>query len=102
MLTIKTTTRRALNLSWNVRPVRRANLIKLRKNSLPPSSEFFHQTTLQENSLPPSSESYTIVMEATGFSEALTDIYRPTNFPSQFVRTLNLTLKLHLTSDNDM
>jgi hypothetical protein len=40
MLTIKTTTRIALNLAWNVRPVRRANLTTLRENSLPPSSEF--------------------------------------------------------------
>jgi len=41
-LTFKTTTRIALNLAWNVRPVSRANLTALRENSLPPSSEFPH------------------------------------------------------------
>ena len=44
VLTIKTTTRSALNLAWNVRPVRRANLTTLREKSLPPSSEFLHHS----------------------------------------------------------
>jgi hypothetical protein len=44
MLTKKTTRRSALNLAWNVRPVRRANLTTLREKSLPPSSEFLHHS----------------------------------------------------------
>jgi hypothetical protein len=44
MLTIKTATLIALELSWNVRPVRRANLTTLRENFLPPSAGFLHQS----------------------------------------------------------